>query len=453
VKRICVVLLALGIIGGLYAQEGPPPRDWSVDFGGFGRGAFNPMQFVGGGTGTDNQIYSGIGSTWGFQNLELGLSVTAGSETIGVTADMLFNKDVVGLGNNAYAYVKPFNFVSMKFGKYIDEIMGGKIGDTDFNMFVLPEKNADSIFTRFHSGENTLANVNYETSFDPGAGTSQDFQKGFLLLLTPLKGLTLVLNLPSLGQAVYSGFTSNFGDPQSGTSYVWGNSQAAIGYEIDGIGHVRAQYIGVKDGSINANGDWELSDYVTFATHSRIEAAFAYTGLQGLLLDLGLKYYIPTDQSFNSGFGWGYSDYARGMAIGLGARYSGGAPFGKGAYAIEGKIDTTFAGSYTDISGGTPLDATNGINLNAHLVPSYNLGICTVGGEFGLEVQQDSKVGGTASKDGYTRFGIGAWAQRDLGMAKYIKIGVGATLPYTGNDDVKHGAIISVPIVFQYVFF
>jgi hypothetical protein len=481
-KRIGVVLLVLVIVSGLYAQDGPPPRDWSVTIGGFGRGAFAPIQYVGeskdsAGTKTDAQTYTGIGASWGFQYLNLGLTLNAGSEAIGVHADVQFDKTGIALGNDGYAYVKPFSFVSLKFGKFVDATLGGKISNTDFHMFVLPEKNEDALFTRFLSGENTLGNVNYATTF-AGArdahvnftdtdnveavirGESEVGQKGFLLLLTPLKGLTAGLNLPSLGQAVYSAYTATmgaqWGDPQSVAKYVWGNAQAAIGYEIEEIGHIRAQYVGVKNGIINSEGKWELDDYVYYEPNSRIEAAFAYTGVQGLVLDLGFKYYLPSDQSMNS-YNGVWSDYAKGIALGLGARYGGGG-FGKGSYTIEGRIDSVFGGKYKVIPYGGPpessaQDAETGINLNVHLAPSYNFGICTVGGDFGFELQTDSKLGGTENKDGYTRFGVGAWVQKDLGIAKYIKAGVGATLPYTDNADNEHGVVISVPIVFQYVFF
>jgi hypothetical protein len=490
-KRIGVVLLVLVIAGGLYAQDGPPPRDWSVTIGGFGRGAFAPIQYVGeskdsAGNKTDAQTYAGIGASWGFQYLNLGLTVNAGSEAIGVHADVQLDKTGIALGNDGYAYVKPFSFVSLKLGKFADATLGGKISNTDFHMFVLPEKNEDALFTRFLSGENTLGNVNYATTFagardahvkaefddasDPKEinvdaairGEGEVGQKGFLLLLTPLKGLTVGLNLPSMGQAVYSAYTATmgaqWGDPQSVAKYVWGNAQAAIGYEVEGIGHIRAQYVGVKDGIINGDGKWELNDYVYYEPNSRIEAAFAYTGVQGLTLDLGFKYYLPSDQSTRS-YNGVWSDYAKGMALGLGARYSGGGygGFGPGSFTIEGRIDGAFGGKYKITPYGPPgsssQDAENGVNLNAHLSPSYNLGICTVGGDFGFELQGDSKRDGTENKDGYTRFGVGAWVQKDLGIAKYIKAGVGATLPYTDNTDKEHGVVISVPIIFQYVFF
>jgi hypothetical protein len=476
-KKICGVVLALVVIGGLSAQEWePPPKDWGVTITGYGRGAFAPIQYAGeikdanGDVTSKAETNTGIGASWGYQYLKLGLTVNAGSDAIGVHADVQFDKTTLGLGDDGYVYIKPFSFISTKFGKYVDATLGGKIGSTDFHMFVLPEKNEDAIFTRFLSAENTNSNVSYKTTFD-GARASDATtpraegeigQKGFLLLLSPVKGLTLGLNLPSMGQAVYSAFTENngaqWGNPQSPAEYVWGNAQIAAGYEIKGIGTVRAQYVGVKDGYINADGDWKLNDYVYYAPNSRIEAAFALTAVQGLTLDFGFKYYLPSDQELITSWGETWSDYAKGMAIGLGAKYAGGGfnGFGKGAYAIEGRIDGGFGGKYKTSAvwyGPDAVDAENGINLNVHLSPSYNLGICTVGGDFGLELQTDSKTDGTEDKTGYTRFGAGAWIQRDLGVAKYIKIGVGAALPYKTNGDEEYGVVVSVPIVFQFVFF
>jgi hypothetical protein len=444
----------------------PPQRDWSVTVSGFGRGAFTPIQYAGeskdaSGSKTSAQMYTGIGASWGFQQPSLGLTVNAGSETIGVNADVQFDKTGLALGNNGYAYVKPFGFVSMKFGKYVDETLGGKVGDTDFHNFVLPEKGGDNIFTRFLSSENTSANVGYVTSFaapspywKPDEGQSGD--KGFLLLLTPLKGLTLGLNLPSLGQAVSYTNTTWWGDAQTVVDYVWGNAQVAAGYEIEGIGLFRAQYVGVKNGIINADEERELTDYVGGAPHSRVEAAFAYTGVGGLTVDLGVKYYIPAGGEYETGEDGSkevLSDYERGVVLGLGARYNGGG-FGAGSYTIEGRVDGAFGGKYKKTpSGEAARDVENGINLNAHLSPSYNLGAFTVGGDFGFELQGDNKTGGTEDKNGYTRLGAGAWVQKDLGIAKYIKAGVGVAFPYKDNADNEHGIVISVPIIFQYVFF
>jgi hypothetical protein len=67
-------------------------------------------------------------------------------------------------------------------------------------------------------------------------------------------------------------------------------------------------------------------------------------------------------------------------------------------------------------------------------------------------MQGDNKIDGTEDKTGYTRFGAGAWIWKDLGIAKYIKTGVGVTLPYKDNADNEHGIVISVPIIFRYVF-
>ncbi|MDR1467961.1 MAG: hypothetical protein LBT00_01565 [Spirochaetaceae bacterium] len=455
-KRISVVLSVLVTVYGLYAQDGPPPPDWSVTVSGYGKGAFTPIQYAGeskdaSGNKTAAQTYTGLGASWGFQYPSLGLTVNAGSETIGVHADVQFDKTGIAVGNNGYAYVKPFGFVSMKFGKYIDGTLGGKVGGTDFSTFVLPEKGEDNIFTRFLSSENTSANAGYETSITVD-GNSGKAEKGVLLFLTPIKGLTLGLNLPSMGQAVSGANTFPWGDKQTAAEYVWGNAQATAGYAIEGVGLVRAQYVGVKNGVVNA-GEWKLEDYVGGAPNSRVEAAFAYTGVQGLTLDVGGKYYLPTDGTYTD-HGDVRSDYARGVVLALGAQYNGGG-FGKGSYTIEGRVDGAFGGKYkvTPSGASSAQDAENGINLNAHLSPSYNLGVCTIGGDFGFELQSDNKVGGTEDKAGYTRLGAGIWFQKDLGVAKYIKAGVGAALPYTDNADNEHGIVISVPIIFQYIFF
>jgi hypothetical protein len=475
-KRITVTLLALTVVGVLSAQGGPPPKDWGVTITGFGRGAFSPIQYVGDTKSADGTVvaasttvpgggwYTGIGATWGFQYVRLGLTVNVGSELIGVNADVLLDKTTISTGDNAYGYAKPFSFMTLKFGKYADAVLGGKIGSNDYNLFTLKEQNEDNIFTRFLSSENTQGNVQYSTTFK-GAMSAADSnvdraageigQKGFLMLLTPVKRLTLGLNLPSMGQVVSSFWTPGFGNPQSSAEYVWGNAQIAAGYDIEGVGLVRAQYVGVKDG--DSNNLWKTSDYTatTGTPYSRIEAAFALSAIKGLTLDLGLKYYLPADSDEVYTFrGAKRSKYEKGMIIGLGGRFAGGG-FAKGAYAIEGRVDAALPSAFKNQApaSSATLDTETGFNLNVHLTPSYNLGPCTLGVEFGLESMSDGKSGSADVKDGYTRVGLGLWAQKGLGTAKFIKAGLGVMLPYTGNDKVEHGMILSIPIVFQYVFF
>jgi hypothetical protein len=243
---------------------------------------------------------------------------------------------------------------------------------------------------------------------------------------------------------------------------VWGNAQIAAGYDIDGIGLIRAQYVGVKNGIKNTDAasttSWELSDFdgTTNKPNSRIEAAFGLTAVKGLTLDLGFKYYLPSDEA-NVLYGATRTDYTRGVVVGLGGRYAGGG-FAKGAYAIEGRVDAALPDTYKNRAAGNPattptLDTESGFNLNVHLTPSYNLGPCTLGADLGLDFMGDGKSGSVDVKTGYTRVGLGVWAQKGLGMAKYIKAGLGVMLPYTDNADTDHGIIFSVPLVFQYAFF
>jgi hypothetical protein len=255
---------------------------------------------------------------------------------------------------------------------------------------------------------------------------------------------------------------------------VYQRIQAGVGYEIQNIGLVRAQFVGA-----NSKGKWNYTyegDRITGINIKdplpinapRIEAAFAYTGMEGLVLDLGLKFWIPvsdwtTDEwdpikqeyivldQENTHTG----SYWKGVQVSLGAGYTAG------DIGINGRIDAKFAQSYTH-DGDYGNDLSLPFNLNVHLWPSYNLGFATIGLDFGLEfigTTTFTQVAAETTDEEYKgglRVGFGLWLQKAFGPSS-IKLGLAYRVGSEFGEKDKPGhwkepGVLSIPIVFDYSF-
>jgi hypothetical protein len=177
-----------------------------------------------------------------------------------------------------------------------------------------------------------------------------------------------------------------------------------------------------------------------------LDIAFALSAVENLVLDIGFK--IPFAVSKSN------PDATRQEPF----HAAVGATFKSGDFNILGRVDLDFLGSTTL----GKVKTTDAPNLNIHVVPSYNLGFATVGGEVGFIWLLDSKETGGAkdvTHTGGVGVGAGAWIQKSWG-AGYIKAGLAyklGTKVYEGDadtttDDVYTRGTFSVPIVLQYAF-
>lgn len=201
-----------------------------------------------------------------------------------------------------------------------------------------------------------------------------------MLSITPIEGLYI-------GAAVDTG-----SDVAALTDVYPYKMQVGAGYTIDGIGQIRAQYIGA--GSEDAN-------------ESKIQAAFALTAVDGLLLDLGAT--IPLD-----------SDVAL-----YNAKVAVGANFAIDNIGIWGRVDTTI-GDNTSVA--------------AYLVPSFGFDFATIGCDISVN---------TASVNDETFVGFGAapWISKG-----YSNGSVKAAVAFSkaAADGAELGW--AIPVVLEYWF-
>jgi hypothetical protein len=441
-KKFLALLIVLAVLAPVVFAQ-----DAGITFSGWGRGVFAPIQMVdpdAEGAAGDSKAYAGVGkwNAWP----RVGFSVKGNAEQVGFHVDLFVLEsgldgastgDGIPVGDNAYIWAKPWNFLKVNVGKFKDDTLRGKFGDTNFSGGVtLSMGGEDDIFTRF-SGDGLGAEV----------------------ALTPIDGLYI-------GALVNGGYfpvdsTAPDADHKE-AKYVYEKIQIGAGYEIANIGHARAQFVG---------GSGTAAIPITAASASlptadapRVEVAFALTAVENLLIDLGAKIWFPatkisaptaTDLLATDTAPSGAS-LTNPIGISLGAQYD------LDAFSIFARIDTKVAGSYK-ADGGT--EGSSGFYLNAHLVPSYNLGFAVVGADIGFQLNPEitSKMGGTSYTidEGGVAFGLGAWIQKDLGNG-LIKTGIGVQLPTTTGKvkippatvvtENKNPMILTIPVILEYSF-
>ena len=174
---------------------------------------------------------------------------------------------------------------------------------------------------------------------------------------------------------------------------VYRKIQFGVGYNMPGIGFARAQYVGIRN---------------------TIELAFQVTALGDLVLDIGAKIPFEGTDSDDQDTYKKRKDFQASVA----------ATFRYYDFRLLCRVDTAFAGS--DSSGREII--TNGLNLIAYIVPSYNLSAGTIGADLGFQFEQkDDRV----TEDSMMA-GAGLWFQRNMGSATF-KVAAVARLPLSWN--------------------
>jgi hypothetical protein len=446
-KKFIALFIVLAVLAPVVFAQ-----DAGITFSGWGRGVFAPIQLVdpdAEGKAGDSKVYAGVGKWNAYPRI--GFSVKGNAEYAGFQADLFVlenglngsasvAKDAYGpgfppedidievnetgagipVGDNAYVWVKPWNFLKVSVGKFKDDTLRGKISDTNFAGGVtLGMRAEDDIFTRF-SGNGLGAEV----------------------ALTPIEGLYIA----ALVNAGYFPIDSTAPKATSREAkYVYEKIQVGAGYEIANIGHARAQFVGGAG---------------TVGDAPRVEIAFALTAVENLLVDLGGKIWFPatkeldkttTDDLFDTKTLEKGASYSNPIGISVGAQYD------LDAFSIVARFDTEIGGGYKN----DDYETTRGFGLNAHLVPSYNLGFATVGADIGFQLNPATtskpKSGETVTtNEGGIEFGLGAWIQKNVGNG-LIKTGIGEQLPTEvskpkGEKAEKSNLVLTIPVILEYSF-
>jgi len=399
----------------------------------------------------DVQHTTAVQTPWGGPDISAGINVDGWSEFGGLHLGV----DVAyGAGNqtahplsatgSGWVWVKPLGFVPLMesftifLGNANNDQLAGKIGGSNLSTYVL---NAS---WRLHSYRLEIQDFQYNTftRFNPypwgkaDNGTQNLFwpriAASAMITWEPVENLFIgafiapeqfnLIDWGSIGGASWANTESANGDPLAdddinqdyyNVTDVYRKIQIGAGYNMPGIGFARAQYVGIRN---------------------TVELAFQVTALGDLVLDLGFK--IPFEGTDNED----RATYKRRKDF----QASIAATYRYYDFRILGRVDAAFAGS--DSSGREII--TNGLNLIAYMVPSYQIGVGTVGADFGFEYEQKDDVNKYIEDS--TQAGMAVWFSRSMGSANF-KVAAVTRFPLSWNG-VQQSFDLFFPIYMQVGF-
>jgi len=244
-KKLVSVLFALLLVGSFAFAD--------VTVGAWGRFIFSPASSI---DGSDNAAFSA--PSWA-DGSRVGVTIAGTSDNAGFQVQYFANGNVLKVGDNANTWVKFNDMVKLYGGKKQGDALRGKIDDSD-TLNAMPSVDITPLVT-------TDANNMYVAV---GATGKDDlFQRfypklGLLLEITPAEGVYLGASVDSNGSDLTNAVL---------TEDMLKKIQIGGGYVIPNVGHLRAQYIGNVDDAVKY-----------------FQVAFAYTAMEGVLVDAGLKY-------------------------------------------------------------------------------------------------------------------------------------------------------------------
>jgi hypothetical protein len=395
-KKALAILMTLALVASAATAE--------ITWGAWGRGVFVAAQS----DGTDTTAVTE--ASWS-GNPRIGFSVNGAADNMGFHVDLTGDVASVGIGDQAKIWWKGNDMFKLEIGKVYFDALRGKIGDQSFARYIAPfNYGEDQIFTRFQ----------------PGCGA--------VVEVTPAEGVVVAASV----------------DPSSTKTKaetVYQKIQVGAGYTIAGVGQIRAQYVGntatfaFADVTIDAD-----TGAITVADNAaRIEAAFAYTGVEGLTLDVGGKYYLPVSVTES------------GMTVTSAQpiNASVGANFKKDAFGLFARVDAGFAGSVKATGTGYSLENATAMFVKAYVIPSYALDFATIGCDIAYGMTGDSTTtatitglgSATTTTKGTSTLGFCPYIQKGNSNG-YIKAGFAVQAPMNTGDKLKW----AVPVVLEYWF-
>ena len=220
--------------------------------------------------------YTDLTNSWGgVRQVGLSFAGTAADDLAGFKADLHINNGNVKMGDNAYIWVKPIDMIKIAYGKF-DSPEAGFRGDLSYGSW-------NWIRPTF---------VNYDEGLTFSGNGS-----GAMVILNPIENLSVYALAPI---SMKSKIDENETERKDGhvtlayekdflerTYKVFGKSEIAAAYTIDGIGKIKAGYFGQYD----KKGDYERL--------GNIEAAFDLTAVENLFVTAGFRYALGDKEVFD----------------------------------------------------------------------------------------------------------------------------------------------------------
>ena len=338
---------------------------------GFSRAIFTPFAYDGKDARMD------ISTSWGAQP-RIGASISGASEDCGVVGDFKFDGGNLAVNDNAYVWVKPISWLKLNIGQSFDDTLRGNacFGTWDWLRIGAALTGEDFTFTR-------ICGNPLEGAYAPLVGA--------IVQLDPIEGLHIGVSFPIYGDA---NWRLDDWDEDPATPDTWGRDtsaysnvkmedvfstmQVAAGYTIDGVGTIKAQWIGAgKDAEDKVQG--------------QIEAAFDLKAVEDMKLEIGAKFRTAEDSPIDVAAYWSMPFDALRVHASVGLTYT---PKAYGDDALIGLV----------VGAAVDYDLGNGLGITADV--RFGTGFC--------------------SNDAYESdpvVGVGAWINKGIANGT---VGVGA---------------------------
>jgi hypothetical protein len=418
-KKILAVMLVFGMATAVVFAE--------INVTGYTQGIITPFFMVGEDTGVAN------GPGWTGLGPQIQLNAQGANPTkragymLSIVASLPREpgQSPLNPGQENYVWLKPFgDFLTFKVGGYNDYTLHG-----------------GSYFSALFEAANfnnpgSWQFVNESTIF---SGFAARIDGGFATR-NPAALLTFTL-IPNLyvGGSFHlntSGFYAV--DPEKSAADYYIDGQYAIGYTIDGIGQIKAQYIGMDTGR-------GIASYSN--TTRLIQAAFKLTMLPNGPIEIGATipvFYGKADYDNDSST----SDtdapdgYKEPITIAFGTNLA----FGKFG------LKANFSGGFGGASGE---NENTGVLFIAGVEPRYMpTDTITVAIPVGMTIKNATDNNGTNMKDGASFLDVGVSISLDLGASWNINTGVVyAKQLIRGDSAAEQKARFAIPIYFSGALF
>ncbi|MDR2096603.1 MAG: hypothetical protein LBP76_13965 [Treponema sp.] len=341
------------------------------------------------------------------------------------------------LGDNAGIWYKPLDIIRIDAGRFVNNDIRGKVGNGAwFGDYTINRANESDIFKNF------------------------DAKAAVMLSAKPIEGLSVYALVNNMTETYNNNpdKINNTTVASKGAQFVWENTQFAVAYALPNIGVVRLQYIGAHPSA----------DLPAIA-NSKFELAFAYTGMEGLTLDVGGGFSLPFEDVHTVPANvWEdgtlikpEGKYFPGITAGLGVKYA------TGPLTANLILGGTFAQTWEGEQHGADMKYEGAFRLRPYVAVQYKLNdTFTAQVEGGFDFYGDSKFSGDSldiTGKGGLNYGFGAGLQTTLAPDCTIKVGItyadgehptaiGDNFPSADIDATKLTGAFSVPIIFSVSF-
>ncbi|MDR1128039.1 MAG: hypothetical protein LBL20_01905 [Treponema sp.] len=502
-KKALVVLLILAVAGGAFAQE--------VTVTGGGAAQFSPFGIVDPDDTTTTTDTDGLLPVAGFgkpdgdreAGIELQLNV-AGTLESGRAGFLIqlrpqynggFGANLF-VGDNAELWFKPLDWIRVDAGRFVNNDIRGRLGSGAwFGDFLIPRGGEGDIFQNFDAKLGVMASVK------PAA----------------IEGLGVYALVNSITLYGRENNTLTW-VPLRRAEYVYENTQAAVSYALSGIGLARVQYVGAAPSATerttyttttvltipnpNTPGEEIISTTTTTPslgtdrylptamwsiTAPYFGAAFAFTGVTGLTVDVGGRFYLPFDDiTWPHESGLGANNLP---AAGTGTQYGWSGVGRDGKYqaphwaalgvqyqllpiTLYLRFDVKFGGYGEGEVGTTTTKLELGPEIRGWLTANYKINdTFSAQAEGGIVYAGESKATrtGTGIDDSWTAgsdaflYGFGLGLQTSFSASSYVRIGAtftsGKGMGVSSNPAVDaesrvlgYASSFNVPIIMQVSF-